>query len=869
MNVELWKQIEQLFHAAIGLNKDERKTFLDQAVRGDDNLRASVEALLNQDDSTAGLRGGSLSELAKCLSTQTCPTTVLPGTRLGPYRIETLLGIGGMGEVYRGHDTRLNRAVAIKVIVGNRSADKITRERFYREARAASALSHRHICAVYDIGESDGKPYLVLEYLEGQTLGSLLSHGSVSIDDTITLAIQIADALHTAHSKGVLHRDIKAANVFVTHQCEAKILDFGIAKLIPLGDAEGVVESTLLTDTGAAMGTVAYMSPEQARGELLDARSDLFSFGVLLYQMVTGQLPFIGSTTATIFDAILNRRPVPIRTLRSDVPRGLELVINSALEKKRHARVQSAADLKTALSLLKDNQQSLSVFPRSSYLMTPYKGQPWKRWTIPLFLLIASLIAGTLFYSRRDRLSATVDSVAILPFEDLSRKASQTYLADGITDGLIVELSKINALTVMKTPREPLTHLAGKLNVDRLINGSVTNSGNQIQLAVQLIELRENRTLWTRHYDCNRGDLPNLQSTISQDLLRAMNVHVTNREKAQLSVYQRPVNGEAYEAYLRGRQLSNRQTAKDLKDALEEFRNSIAVAPNYAPSYAGMADCYSMLAWFGVIKPLDVLDAARAAARKATQIDPNLAEAHISLGLVTGFGDWDWRASEREFKIALALNPGLADCHHWYAHMLEAVGLPQEGLAELTRAHDLDALYPLIDEDIANAYLNSRDDDHAYAQVTKLVALQPNFWRVHHLFGRYYKQKRMFPEAITETERALTLSGRNAITSAAIGQLYAISGRDRDSRGILKELIDRSRTSYVDPESIAEIYAGLRQNDLAFEYLEKARSNHSLRLAWIAGREPALDVLRPDARFEQLLRRMGLASSSTWKPSPI
>ena len=858
MNAERWKQIERLFHAAAGLDVDRQKAFLEQAVRGDDELRANVETLLKQNASTTGLRGGSLRALAETVAVGSS-STLRPGTRFGPYKIEAILGVGGMGEVYRGSDTRLNRTVAIKVVLGQRSADEKVRERFYREARAAFALNHPNICSVYDIGECDGQPYLVLEYLEGETLRAILDRERMKLDQLLALAIQIADALHAAHSRGVLHRDIKAANVFVTRQGVVKVLDFGIAKLLDPAIEEGVLEAVALTDPGAAFGTVAYMSPEQARGENLDARSDLFSFGVLLYEMVTGQLPFNGSTTAIVFDAILNREPIPIRSLRPDAPRALEVVISSALEKKRDSRVQSAADLKNALSLVNQNPKSGSGLINIRPPVVRYTARVCRDRIALLLTCLAIVIGlGVLLYWELALPSATVRSVAVLPIADLAPTAKQSYIAEGMTEGLISELSKINALKVVKIAREPLEKVAQKLNCDRLIDGSVTTTGERIRLVIRVVEVRQNRT-WTQEYERYRLELPTLQSTIARDVLKIVGIPLTEQEKSQLSA-SRLVNVEAYEAYLRGRQLWNRQTAKDLKNALEEFRDSIASAPDYAPSYAGLADCYSMLGWFGVVRPLDVLDAARAAAKRATQLDSNLAEAHISLGLVTGFADWDWPVAEKEFKAAVSLNPSLADCHHWYGHMLEAVGRAEEGLAELQRAHDLDALYPLIEEDIANAYLNKGDTQRGYGEVMRLMALQPKFWRVHHLLGRCYKQKRMFPEAIAAFENAVTLSGGNSISSASIGQLYALSGRKRDARRILEGLLDRSKQSYVDPETIAELYAGLGERDRAFEYLEKARSDHSLRFAWIVRREPALDMLRSDPRFAQLLKGMRLSS---------
>lgn len=866
MDAERWRQIEQLYYVAVKLDPDQWDTFLAQACQGSDELRTDVRSLLEQNDSTTALRGGQLWALANDLLTHLCPSALTPGQRLGPYRVEGPLGAGGMGEVYRGRDTRLDRSVAIKVLRGHGPSDEKCRERFQREAHAASALNHPNICAVYDIGECEGRPYLVMEYLEGHTLRERLRQGLLGLQEMLVLAIQITDALDAAHSRGILHRDIKAANIFVTDRHQAKVLDFGIAKVIgyaaevPKDSATATL--THLTEPGNMVGTVAYMSPEQARGEQLDARSDLFSFGVLLYEMGTGQLPFKGNTPAIIFDAILNRKPLPARKLRSELPCELETIIISALEKDRELRVRTAAELRTALKDLMHKVEFGLLSPKALHAekvpgLASGVWQKRRALGLAMLTLLFVLFIGMLFVLRR-RFSPPVRSLVVLPLENLPPEASQRYLVEGMTDGLILELSKIGSLQVIKGARKPFKQLAQELHAQRIVDGSVTRSGEQVRLSVKIVGVPDNRTLWAGNYQGGLGDVPALQSAAAREIAAAMNVRLTPQEMAELAK-SRTVSSKAYEAYLRGRQLWNRQTAKDLREAAEEFRDSIDAAPNYAPAYAGLADCYSMLGWFGAVRPLDVLDAARAAAKKAQQLDPTLAEAYISEGIVSGFFDWDWLAADKDFKTAISLNPSLADGHHWYAHMLEAVGRPDEALSELNRAHELDALYPLIDEDVALAYLYRRDYDRAMVQTQKLLELQPRFWRVHTLLGKIYRDKRMFPEATSELERAITLSGGNVSTSATLGQVYALSGSTNNARRVLQDLIDRSKGSYIDPESIAEIYVALGQKDEGLLWLEKACSNRVPRFSWLAGREPIFDSLRSDARFKNILKRMRLS----------
>jgi serine/threonine-protein kinase len=869
MDPERWRQIESLYHSASQLKPEQRATFLAEVISGNDQLRKEVESLLGASLSTDALRGGSLSDLAGELLTFECRTILTAGSQLGPYRIEAMVGAGGMGEVYRARDTRLDRSVALKIL-RSRSIDGSSQKRLQREARAASALSHPNICAIYDIGVCEEQPFLVMEYLEGRTLRERLREGPLTLQELLGWALQVADALDAAHARGILHCDIKAANVFVTKRGEVKVLDFGIAQVMQRASEAGTDKqiehefpipalSATLTETGSAVGTVAYMSPEQIRREPLDARSDLFSFGVLLYEMATGTMPFSGESAEVIFEAICSQEPVAIHDLRNDVPPKLEEIVYVALRKDRNTRVQSATTLRDRLGELKHELESgISQSHRLQGAKRFYVGL-WAAHRLAVLavvgLLVVILFGAILAYLRSpDRYR--VRMLAMLPFENRSGDPSQAYVADGMTEALDVELSKVSALRVIRVARKPYAELARELHPDALVDASLERSGKAVLLSAKLVEPGQSRSLWSRDYQHSSPDMP---ASMAREIAGAMKVRVTAQERAELTK-SISANQEAYDAYLRGRQFWSRQTARDLRKAAEEFRRSIEEGPNYAPAYAGLADCYSMLGWFGALAPLDVLDAARAAAKKAGQLDPNLAEGHISAGIVSGFFDWDWPAAEKDFKRAIDLNPSLADGHHWYAHMLEAVGRPDEALSELKLAHELDALYPLIDEDLALAYLYQRDYDRALAQVRKLLELQPDFWRVHHLLGKVYREQRRFEEAIAELELATKLSGSNVITSAALGHVYALRGKRIEARRILKDLLDRSRTSYVDPEPIAEIYIGLGQKEEALQWLERAYANRVPRLGWIAKREPLFDSLRSDPRFQSLLKRMRLAS---------
>ena len=859
MDPERWRQVEQMYHSAAELDHDDREVFLAQACKDDKELQDSVQSLLNEESSTTELLGGSLWKLAEDSLTDSSGSTLPPDLQLGPYHIEAILGAGGMGEVYRARDTRLGRTVAVKMLRARDSIDAMSRVRFQREARAASALNHTNICTVHDIGECDGQPYLVMEYLEGETLRERLSHRPLTLKEFVELGIQIADALDAAHSHGILHRDIKDANVFVTNSHEAKVLDFGIAKVMERTAAANTRSDqpitsplALLTETGAAIGTVAYMSPEQARGETLDARSDLFSFGVLLYQMATGKLPFQGNTPAIIFDAILNEEPIPVRHLRPELPRKLDKIIQSALAKERGSRIQSAADLRAALQSVKRELESTSAPPVLVRVLSSHRV-----FLLFAFALVLMVGAATAHLWLPGLFGPKIRSLAVLPLQNASGDVAQEYFAEGMTEALITDLSKISALRVIRGPRKASRDLASELHVDAVVDGSVARSSENVRLSAKLIQASTNRSLWAEDYQREMRDVLALQTEVARAVAGETKVRVTQQEMAALAK-PNPVSSKAYEAYLRGRQFLNKQTESEQKKAVEEFRRSTEESPNYAPAYAGLADCYTNLSWLGGFPPLDVLDVAKAAAKKAIQLDPTLAEGHVSLAIIKGFAEWDWPAAEKEFQIAFSLNPGLADAYHWHAHLLEALGRLDEGLSEMRRAHELDPLSPLYDKDLGLAYFYRRDYEQASAQVHKTLEIEPGFWRGHMTMGQIYLQKRMLREAVAEFEQARIISGSNAISSAGLAHAYASSGRVREARELLKDLEDRAKTSYVLPEAIAEIHLALEQDDLALQWLERACLYHAPRFAWLATRDPNYDHLRGDPRFKNLLKRMRL-----------
>jgi serine/threonine protein kinase/Tfp pilus assembly protein PilF len=767
-------------------------------------------------------------------------STLSPGTRLGHYEIRSKIGKGGMGEVYLAQDTKLDRSVALKILPPQFAEDRDRMSRFVREARSVSALNHPNIITIYEISEAGGTHFIATEYIEGETLQTRLKRESLSLRSTLEIATQVASALDAAHRAGIVHRDIKPDNVMVRQDGIVKVLDFGIAKLsatdAPEVDSESETLVQVETRIGMILGTVAYMSPEQARGQETDARTDIWSFGCVLYEMLTRQKPFQGATMTDVLANIVYREPASILTYRERTPAELERIVAKAVSKNKDERYQSAKDLFNDLKQLETRLLVDAELTRSREAENISSGKA----------------------------AALLNSIAVLPFANISAEKENEYFSEGLTEEIIMNLSKLQMLkvvargSVMRYVKEGKTHkqAANDLGVQYLLEGSVRRQGKNLRITTQLIDAMHDVYLWAETYRGTLEDIFEIQEKVAAEIVQTLQLRLSPDEKQNLRK-RFTENTEAYQLYLQGRFFWNKRSEEGLQTAIKYFEAAIEKDPKYARAWAGIADSYSVLGEYGNIPRRELYPKAEAAVMKALEIDDQLAEVHTSFASLLMLSKWDWENSEKEFKLAIELNSNYATAYHWYAQWLWSMGRVEESIEMVSRAAELDPVSQAIMKDKGLAFYYGRQYDSALEMGRKTLELDPNYAAAHRLLSLAYSGQEMFDEAIVANQSWGELTGNKVETSLALAQIYAVSGQTEAARELVElvkqdpHLIDQAY------RGLTLVYAALGENDTAFAWLEKGYQRREESLLSLKV-DPKVDWLRSDPRFTALLKKIGV-----------
>src|SRR3989442_934563 len=883
MTAEQWQQVQELFHAALEREPGDHSNFLVGACSGNESLRQEVESLIQSHEETGHfIDSPAFAAAAEMLADG---HEFRPGQTLGHYEIRSALGEGGMGKVYLAEDTKLKRKVALKVLTAVHRGDEQARRRLLREAQAAAALDHSNICAIYEVDEESDPSYIAMQYIEGETLEARIARERLSLDDALNIGVQIADALAEAHTHNIVHRDIKPSNIMLASRGQVKVLDFGLAKSARTnidGPDEAQTKSRL-TMPGVILGTVPYMSPEQVRSEPVDVRTDIFSFGALFYEMLTGVRPFARNSAAETIAAILHHEPSKLSSIDATIPKVVEDVVEKSLAKDAGQRYQTMQQVSDDLKTVRNGAPAAVRIPATiaakaetphpdrgvaastnvgiaystsslEYFVSKVKTHKLGSMLATAALVVTVTVFG--YYSYFAKSGETIDSIAVLPFVNVNNDPNAEYLSDDLSDSIIDSLSQLpnllkvtafNSVLRYKGKQTDPQTVGRALNVRAVLMGRLTQHGDELLISAELVDVKDDKRLWGAQYNRKLSDVLKLHGDIAQKISEGLRLKLTNTEKQRLTKSYTD-NAEAYQLYLLGRFYRNQRANQKAIDCLEQ---AIKKDPNYAPAYAQLAYTYASASASDWFPRKEAREKMESAARRALELDDTLGDAHFVLAFTID----DRSAKDKEIQRALELDPNSADVHAFYARGLWARRRFDAAILHMKRAVQLDTLSPALHTDLGKILYSAGQHDQAMEQYRKALELNPNYFGAHHHLANSYLAERRYEEAIAEAEKMSANATSEGSGRPFLGYTYAVAGKRAEAEKILDELKERSKQRHVNPAEFALIYTGLGDKDRAFEFLQKEYEENQ-RLPAFINVLPEWDSLRSDPRFTDLLRRM-------------